>query len=289
MTTGQPFSPRELPRNESALRLSDIADMLKRRYKIILAFFLAYLLSAIYYDYSSVPYYQSEAVVLINQPGRALLSVSNASQFTDNNRRLLSTYAELSHSRVVIQRVIDKLQSAGTYEEIVPQITVSPLGDSDMLLLIARTKSPQRARDTLTVLIDVLAERLGEVVPRESLRERLQEAQNERVKAEGIFQQYARLRGEAEDDDTYRRLALEVNLADGVLDRLMREYQNARFYELIQPISIKIVDPPFLPEKPLEARWKYHRILIAGILGLFSGAFLALCFECMRKTGGQKA
>lgn len=292
MATRLPGEAREPAGYEEVLRLGEVVGMLKKRFKIILGFFLVFLFGAVCFDYFSVPYYESAAIIRVSPPGRYTPALSDGRQSADTTRSLMSTYAELSRSRGVIQQVNDKLGSGQTFEEMSKKIAVKLLGDSELISLKVRDKSPGQATAILTALIDVLGERVnaGEPTARDSLQQRLREAQNERLKTEAAFQRYIGNNQEAPAGDlTYIRLAMEASMADAVLDRLMRQYEDFRLGEIVQAGAVKLIDPPSLPEKPLEPRWKYRRILFAGLLGLLSGAFLALYVECTRKSGGRNS
>lgn len=284
---------------ETDLRMNDIGCMIKSRYRLILCFFLISTLIAFFYDLLTPRYYESEATIRISQSIRYTNSFLAGAQFSNNNRQLIDTYAELLQSRAIVGTVIEKTKSRLTYEELGKLITVQHEKDSEMLSIRVLAFSPEEARDVVSLLVTELTGRIAieRTVLQQSLRARLQEANDEREKAEKALVQYKQ-----ESNSTYSaaeppagktmnpeqesrliHLAQNVTIAQITCELLAREYAEARVSDVIQPVAVQVIDAPTLPEKPLEQRGKSRRIIIAAILGLVSGIMLALFLESLKR------
>ena len=84
-------------------------------------------------------------------------------------------------------------------------------------------------------------------------------------------------------------LQVQMEIAQGLLETLIKEYELAKANEMKEQISFQVIDPPYVPNKPYKPK-KLLIIVISIISGLFLGIFAAFFKEWldnMRKAHGE--
>jgi len=77
-----------------------------------------------------------------------------------------------------------------------------------------------------------------------------------------------------------QKLQARMEMALGLYQSLVKEYELAKAREMKEQISFQVIDPPYLPEKDKPYKPKKKLILaVAGVSGLFLGIFLAFFKE----------
>lgn len=94
------------------------------------------------------------------------------------------------------------------------------------------------------------------------------------TRLEGFLQRNREYRSSPQLLFAYDRLEREVNMQQQVYTSLAQSYEAARIDEVRNTPVITLIEPPDLPAKP-DARLAVLKGMLAGILGLALGAFLA--------------
>ncbi len=79
------------------------------------------------------------------------------------------------------------------------------------------------------------------------------------------------------------KVARDANVAQEIYIMLAKRYEEARISEVMEPTDVQIIDKAIAPEDPIKPK-KILNILIAVILGLFTGTGIAFFTEYVNKT-----
>lgn len=75
----------------------------------------------------------------------------------------------------------------------------------------------------------------------------------------------------------------DANVSQEIYIMLAKRYEEARISEVMEPTDVQIIDEAITPEKPIKPK-KLLNIMIAAILGIFTGIGLAFLSEYLNKT-----
>ncbi len=75
----------------------------------------------------------------------------------------------------------------------------------------------------------------------------------------------------------------DANVSQEIYVMLAKRYEEARISEVMEPTDVQIIDVAIAPDKPIKPK-KLLNVVIAAILGLFTGTGLAFALEYLNKT-----
>lgn len=75
----------------------------------------------------------------------------------------------------------------------------------------------------------------------------------------------------------------DASVSQEIYIMLAKRYEEARISEVMEPTDVQIIDTAIAPEKPIKPK-KLLNMVIAAILGLFTGVGLAFALEYLNKT-----
>lgn len=75
----------------------------------------------------------------------------------------------------------------------------------------------------------------------------------------------------------------DANVSQEIYIMLAKRFEEARISEVMEPTDVQIIDVAIAPEKPIKPK-KALNVIIAAMLGLFTGSGLAFAFEYLNKT-----
>ncbi len=189
---------------EMALDLSDIVQVIRKRFRFIGSIFLITVFVAGIFSFLIPPTYEAETTLRIKQ-SKGLADSLLADVPMGNTmmtRQLMSTYAEILKSRTVVKNVIAKTQAGKLnkvrYEEMLERITTEPVKDTEILKVKVQAGSAEEAKFVTNTLVDCFLDRLTELIRSEDaavgdfIGERLVEAKQELARTEESLEKYKR-------------------------------------------------------------------------------------------------
>lgn len=194
--------------NESTLDIKQIVKTLKKRKGLIGKIFFAFVIVAAVVSLLIPPTYEGELMLRVKQPKGLANSLLGdiAGGSPAGTKQLMSTYAEILKSRVVVEKTIadnkigldkdDKEQTLVKYQSFATRITTQPVRDTEILRVKVTAPSQTEAMVWTNSLVDNFLARITALVReeqstvREFVGERLKEARRELDRAESALAQY---------------------------------------------------------------------------------------------------
>lgn len=194
--------------NESTLDIKQIIKTLKKRQGLIGKIFFAFVIVAAVISMLIPPTYEGELLLRVKQPkglANSLLGdIAGGSPMA--TKQLMSTYAEILKSRMVVEKTIadnkigldkdDKEKTLAKYQDFANRITTQPVRDTEILRVKVTAPSQTEAMVWTNSLVDNFLARITALVReeqstvREFVGERLKEARRELDRAESALAQY---------------------------------------------------------------------------------------------------
>ena len=187
---------------ETTVDLKDIFRILKKNWQLILLIFLISTVLTTIISFLIPKVYEAETTLRIKQPkglANSLLSEVSMGN-TMATQQLMSTYAEIIKSRLVISEVIRqsnlKEEEMVKYEAMLQRITIQPVKDTEILKIRVQGSSPGEARFFANKLVEVFLEQLTQLARSEQtsvrsfIGERLGESKIELSQAEVRLEEY---------------------------------------------------------------------------------------------------
>ncbi len=187
---------------ETTVDLREIFRILKKSWQLILGILIISVVSTTIISFLIPKVYEAETTLRIKQPkglANSLLSevaMGNAMA----TQQLMSTYAEIIKSRLVISEVIRQsnfqTKQPLKYESMLQRISIQPVKDTEILKIKVQGSSPAEAKFFTNKLVEVFLERLMQLTRSEQttvrtfIGERLGESKQELSEAEARLEQY---------------------------------------------------------------------------------------------------
>jgi uncharacterized protein involved in exopolysaccharide biosynthesis len=204
-------------------------------------------------------------------------------------QRLMNTYVEILKSRPVLEETIQRLDLAVEPIDLLRQIKVEALPETELIRITCEERSPWRARDIANTLGALLVEQSQILYPggsksaREILEEQLEgiesDLEQDRASLEALI---SRVGATGPGVDTLRDT---IALEEETYAMLLSQYEQARVDEAMRANSITVVEAAVEPEAPSSPNKGLNAVL--GILvGLGGGAGLAFLLEDLHPAFG---
>ena len=188
---------------ETTLDLKQIWKTLHKRRGLIGKIFFTFVIIAAVVSLLIPPTYEGEVMLRVKQPKGLANSLLGdiAGGSPAGTKQLMSTYAEILKSRIVVERTI-AANKIGTDEELVKydafvtRITTLPVRDTEILRVRVTAPSALEAKDWTNNLVETFLARVTSLVReeqssvREFVGERLKEARTELERAEAALAEY---------------------------------------------------------------------------------------------------
>lgn len=260
--------------HDTTLDLRQIWKTLRKRRGLIGKIFLAFVVVAAVISFLIPPTYEGELLLRVKQPkglANSLLGdITGGSPVA--TKQLMSTYAEILKSRMVVEQTIesnkigldpDKPEKKLTkYEGFVGRITTQPMRDTEILRVKVTAPSATEAQVWTNSLVDHFLGRVTTLareeqsVVREFVGERLKEARRELERAEGALAEYK----------VTQKIAAPADETKAIVDRLSSANQLAAQNEVAMAAAqgklasarqqLGSQSPGFLADGPLIQQYK---------------------------------
>ena len=221
--------------NETTLDIRQIVKTLKKRKGLIGKIFFLFVLVTTVVSLLIPPTYEGELLLRVKQPkglANSLLGdIAGGSPMA--TKQLMSTYAEILKSRVVVEKTIadnkigldkdDKDAKLAKYQDFVKQVTTQPVRDTEILRVKVTAPSQREAMLWTNSLVDNFLERITALVReeqstvREFVGERLKEARRELDRAESALAEYKMTQKIAAPTDETKAIVDRLSTANQLL------------------------------------------------------------------------
>jgi capsular polysaccharide biosynthesis protein len=253
--------------------------LLKRKSIIILIFLIAVITAALVSYFAISPVYQSSAVFSVAQiDGRAVINITES--------------LEIIKSNIVLDEVINWMGLEETAKQLSSQITTESIKGTNFIKISVAADSPENAKS--------LVENIIEVFIKQNQAEYQEQVKFIEDRLKIIEEQIAEFEKNIQEiEKTKRKIAVTEELSEGerqfqtslllsssVTERSLYNnlinQANGLKASLKSCEDFKIINYAQLPTAPIKPNKKLN-ILIAGVLGLFVGIFVAFFLEFWQK------
>ena len=154
---------------EQVISISEIIDAVKKRWKIIaLTTVLATLVSGIFSFFVISPTYEASTKVFIGKEESSMESY-NYNDIT-MYQKLLKTYSELIKTKDLINRAITNSKYELKVKEVLDDVSVTIIADTQMIQIAYRSTSPNIAKNMLENITNEFIVTAQELVPNGNVR-----------------------------------------------------------------------------------------------------------------------
>ncbi|MBP2627466.1 MAG: lipopolysaccharide biosynthesis protein [Firmicutes bacterium] len=184
--------------------------VIKKRIRLIVVIGLVAVLGAALLNYVTPPTYEAEAKLRLRPPKPLTSSLLQENSISNSfaSKQQITTYIEMLKSRMVIELAMQKLGNPAHYEQVLSQMNVQPVKDTEILKISVQAETPERAREMTEALVGGFTERVNQVSSaeqktiREFIEGRLTEAKEDLGRAEkelAAYKQVQRIYAPAEE------------------------------------------------------------------------------------------
>lgn len=149
---------------EMEFKIQDIIEILKRQWKIIAGITLGITLIVTIVTFSVLtPIYKVDSKVFIGK------EENNIKDYDNNDvqmyQKLLKTYSEIIKTKDLIQSAISKNNLDITSEEVIKNLKITPMTDTQILQISYENKDKALAKEVLVGVIDEFMRETKEIIP----------------------------------------------------------------------------------------------------------------------------
>lgn len=253
--------------------------LLKRKGIIILIFLIAVITAALVSYFALSPVYRSSKVFSVAKiDGRAVVNITEA--------------LEIMKSSVVLDEVISRIGLGETAKQLSSQITTENPKGTNFIEVSAEAESPEKAKSLVENTVEVFVEQnQSEYQEKVKLIEdRLKIIEEQIDEFEKNIQEIEKTKKKiatAEElSEGERQFQTSLLLSSSVTERSLYNnlinQANSLKTSLKDCEDFKVINYAQLPGAPIKPNKKLN-ILIAGVLGLFVGIFVAFFLEFWQK------
>jgi len=268
----------ELHEEEIDLR-EYINVLLKRKGIIIIIFLIAIITAALVSYFTLSPVYQASTVFSVAKiDGRPVINITEA--------------LEIMRSNVVLDEVINRMGLEETAKQLSSQIITESIKGTNFVEVSVAADSPEKAKSLVENIVEVFTEqnqreyqeKVKLVEERlKILEEQIAEFEKNILEIEKTKKKIAVTEELSEGERQFQTtLLLSSSVAERSLYNNLTNQANSLKASLKSCENFKIVNYAQFPAVPIKPNKKLN-ILIAGVLGLFVGIFVAFFLEFWQK------
>ena len=148
---------------EETIDLKEYFGIIKKKSKIIILITLiAMISSAVVSFFVLSPVYETKTTLIVNRSEASEDKSMTGDEYTVS-QKLAVTYGEIIKSRTVLDEVIDSLGLDMTYDELVSKISVSPVGDTQIISIKVQDTNPKKAMDIANAIPKVFTKEVQRI------------------------------------------------------------------------------------------------------------------------------
>ena len=148
---------------EETIDLKEYFGIIKKKSKIIILITLiAMISSAVVSFFVLSPVYETKTTLIVNR-SEASEDKSMTGDEYNVSQKLAVTYGEIIKSRIVLDEVIDSLGLDMTYDELVSKISVSPVGDTQIISIKVQDTNARKAMDIANAIPKVFTKEVQRI------------------------------------------------------------------------------------------------------------------------------
>lgn len=253
--------------------------LLKRRGIIILIFLIAIITAALVSYFALSPVYQSSTVFSVAKiDGRAVINITEA--------------LEIIKSNIVLDEVISRMGLKETAKQLSSQITTENIKGTNFVKVSVVADSPEKAKSLVENIVEVFIKQNQDEYQEKVklIEDRLKVLEDQIAEFEKNIQEIEKTKKKIavteELSEGERQFQTSLLLSSSVTERELYNTLTAEANNLKASLGscedFKIINYAQLPVAPIKPNKKLN-ILIAGVLGLFVGIFVAFFLEFWQK------
>lgn len=269
-----------MPEIEEEIDLREYINVLiKRKGVIILIFLFAVITTALVSYFALSPIYQSSAVFSTAKiDGQAVINITES--------------LEIIKSNIMLDEVIDRMGLEENAKQLSSQITTENLKGTNFIKVSAAAGSPETAKKLVENIAEVFMEKNQDEYQEKVklIEDRLKIVEEQITEFEKNIQEIEKTKKKIavteELSEGERQFQTSLLLSSSVTERSLYNslinQANGLKASLKSCEDFKIINYAQLPASPIKPNKKLN-ILIAGVLGLFVGIFVAFFLEFWQK------
>lgn len=224
--------------------------------------------------------YEAEAKVLISEKdtGAALLGTV-IPELSSQPERALQTQVQLVEVRPVAEASIKQLNLEMTADDLLADVTVASVGQTNIVSIKAQADSPEQAAEIANSMAEQYVE-ASRARKRASIKEAADEVEQrlEQARAE-ILALGRRLQASGRSDE----LAAELQIATGTYTTLAEQLEQLRINERLESGSGTVVQPAVVNTDPVEPQ-PLRNTALGLLVGLVFGVGMAFLYDYLDST-----
>ncbi|NFO11331.1 capsular biosynthesis protein [Clostridium botulinum] len=151
--------------NEEVIRIEDIVDVLKKRWKmIILITIIATVFSAVISFFVISPKYQANTKLFIGKENTESQVQNYNSNDVQMYQKLLKTYAEVIQTNDLVEKAVESEDLKLESSKILKDLTVTPRADTQILEISYTNTDPIVAKDVVKLITSQFVQSATELI-----------------------------------------------------------------------------------------------------------------------------
>lgn len=155
--------------DEEELDLIDLLHTLLRRWKLIVLVGIPIFIGGIIFAFTRPTIYQGEITLMVSS-GRNYSVTSIDGSELSTNQKLVTTYAEVAKSKLLMKRLIEKYDLEGTPDSLGGLIEVNPVDDTELIRITYKNKDPEMAAAVTNEIGSEFINRIREIMNFQNLK-----------------------------------------------------------------------------------------------------------------------
>ena len=146
------------------MTLEDIFRALKKRWLLIVSVTLMCLIggSIFVLFFGPEPVYQASTTVLVNYRAEETNKLTQSDLTT--SQKLVATYNEIIKSATILEPVIKALDLDMTADELLKNIGVAQLNDTEIIKITVKNEDPELSRDIANTIANVFSKEISKIM-----------------------------------------------------------------------------------------------------------------------------